>query len=176
MILNSFFYYSYQNSNRILWSPDKKLNWAQFKGVPDTISAESAATKTRIEVDVISQKQIVEFNVPCFFESNKSWSMTNDSAILVHEQIHFDIAEVAARNLRKELCELKYTNGMNIKSTVKDLYHKNIKFLISFQTKYDNETNHSRNKNNQKIWGERVSELLKNLKNYSKTRFAVKLD
>ena len=177
MILNCFLCFSsFQNNSRVLWSPDKKLNWNQFNGIPNTSSTESAATKTRIEIGVISKKQIVEFNVQCFFESSKSWAKTKDSFILLHEQIHFDIAEVAARNLRKELSELKYTNEMDIKSIIKDVYHKNVKFLINYQTKYDSETNHSRNENKQKIWEERVSELLNNLKNYSNTKFIVKLN
>lgn len=176
MILNCLINYSiFQNSNKILWSDNRKLEWKQFRGNVDGTSLEGAATKTRIEINVIAEKTYIEFNVPCYFEPNQSWTLTNDSAVLIHEQNHFNLAEVAARNLRKELSEFKYVKGMNIKSEVNILYHKNIKFLITYQNKYDTETNHSISKHNQKIWEQRITDLLMNLEKYKATTIRINL-
>lgn len=176
ILISIFHLLNFQNdNNRIKWSPDVKLSWENFKGIPDTNGNEDAAVKTRIEVNVVSQKNMIELDIPCYFEINKSWSSTSDSIVLIHEQAHFDIAEVAARNLRKIVSEYKFTKDSKVKEVINELYHKNIQFLVSYQTKYDEETGHSRKVNNQKAWNLRVKEMLDNFEKYKNSKFIVKI-
>ena len=158
------------NNNTILWSENPQLKWNDFQGIPDPTgtSAEQSESKTEIVVVTKIVKSKYAFNVSCFFEKEKSWTLNDTSqALLGHEQLHFDISELYARDLRKKLKELKNVSNTGIEQKVKDLYHDVITACVAFQKKYDAETEHSRNKTNQLMWKNRVKELLANTAGFS---------
>ena len=158
------------NDNAILWTPSYKLSWADFQGMPDLSDStnEQSATKTRIEVTTKFSGTIIYYYVSCFFEKESSWTLSDRSRnLLEHEQLHFDISEIFARELRKKLKEMKNVTKTNIQQKVKDQYHDVITKCVSFQHQYDQETDHSRNHENQQIWNEKVKDILQNTKEYS---------
>lgn len=154
---------------KILWTSDYKLSWEDFQGDPDTIriETEECVTKTRIEVTTKISESQIEFQVPCYFEKDKSWADGNvTDELLNHEQVHFDIAEIYARTLRRKLAEIEYISRNDLYAKINDLYHEVIAACVEFQMRYDKETNHSKNTTNQRIWNERVSGILDNTNDY----------
>lgn len=147
------------------WSPQGKLEWKDFKGdVP--LGAKAAATTASgisYSFSTFYEKgeMKVDYQVQAFFYPAKSWyrpQICNDITLL-HEQLHFDISEVFARKMDREMSETKFTK--NIKQEVRVLYKRILKELDVFQRRYDLETDFSRNIEKQKLWQKQINSLLK---------------
>lgn len=154
----------------ILWTQDYKLKWDDFQGIPDSTRTyhQQSATKTSIEVTTKIESRKIIYTVSCYFDKEKSWTINHTSkSILAHEQLHFDIAEIYARNLRKKLFELKKISNSDLEKKVKEIYHEIISTCIQYQLKYDDETNHSKDKKNQHIWNDRIKEILNQTNEYN---------
>lgn len=148
----------------IPWSAERKLQWSDFKGRYLKTEWAAATTASSISYQFSTFEKdgqvYVDFKVGCEFYPNKSWYRPElcDSLILSHEQLHFDIAELHARKLRKRLAETQFTK--NIKAEVKEIYKSIIKELYIFQNKYDRETNFSRDLKNQLFWNRMIADAL----------------
>lgn len=153
-----------QEEEIIAWSADRKLEWSDFKGSYLKTEWAAATTASSISYEFSSFEKegrlYVDFKVGCEFYPNKSWYRPElcDSLILSHEQLHFDIAELHARKMRKRLAESQFTK--NIKDEVKTIYKAVIKELYILQNNYDHETNFSRNFEKQLIWNKRIAAAL----------------
>lgn len=96
-------------SNKIIWNQDKKLEWKDFTGVLDPNLFGNALTSYKIEiipenvlVDAEDNIQNYEnLTVVAKFYKDKSWATSRTDGLLAHEQLHFDIAELYARKIRK---------------------------------------------------------------------------
>ncbi|MDO1511783.1 DUF922 domain-containing protein [Maribacter confluentis] len=150
---------------QIPWSPDFRLNWANFKGdVPNGANA-AATTASGISYDFSTYHEggdmKVNFNVHAYFYPTRSWyrpTVCNDNTLL-HEQLHFDITELYARKLRTRLQNASF--GKNIKEEVRKIYKATLRQLNDFQNKYDAETNYSRNLTVQERWVGEIEAVLK---------------
>jgi len=165
-----------QETAKILWSSTYKLKWHDFKGNPDQkeIKGQQSATKTRIEITTQVVKGKIIFNVPCYFQKAISWTINDTNLhLLQHEQLHFDIAELHARLLRSKVHQAGTIKESELRSFVKDVYHEVIKTCVQFQIKYDTETDHSRNREAQKKWNNKVKNLLLQSNNYSSNKVTV---
>lgn len=153
-----------QEEEVIPWSVDRKLKWSDFKGSYFKTQWAAATTASSISYEFSTFEKdgqlYLDFKVGCEFYPNKSWYRPElcDSIILSHEQLHFDIAELHARKMRKRLAETQFTK--NIKDEVKTIYKAIIKELYLFQNKYDHETNYSRDLGKQLIWNRMIAEAL----------------
>lgn len=154
-----------QDYETISWS-EKKLTWKDFKEEPpisDRVAATTASgISYRFSTSGTRKEYKVDFEINTHFYPNKSWFKPElcDDVILSHEQLHFDISELFARKLRKELSEATFTHE-NVKKNIKTLYNRNNKELNEFQNRYDSETNYSRNREEQAAWNEEIAEKLK---------------
>jgi len=158
---------SLQGYDTIAWTADKRLSWDDFKGKspPNDRAAATTASGITYRFSTSGTKENIEvdFKIDTFFYPTKSWYQPElcDDVILSHEQLHFDISELYARELRKRLDKASFTHG-NVKSKVRTIYRKINEELSDFQNKYDSETNFSRDREQQLIWNEKIaSELLK---------------
>ncbi len=113
--------------------------------------------------------KITDFNtnVECVFYPTEFWYKDEDANphILRHEQIHFDITELFTRKFRQQISELRASP--KIKNQLNSLYEAISKASSKMQNLYDEETNHSINKVQQKKWDDsslQSSELSKLLK------------
>lgn len=154
-----------QDYETILWEENKKLSWEDFRGIPPKSSVAAAITGSGITYKFSSYykngKQRVKFTVSTFFYPNSSWyrpHLCND-LILGHEQLHFDITEIYARKMRKQLDRTSFSK--NIKAEVRAIYKKINKELNDFQNLYDTSTNYSRNEEQQIIWNKKIANELK---------------
>ena len=69
----------------------------------------------------------VEYTVSAYFYPTRSWykpEVCND-VTLMHEQLHFDITELYARKMSKQLAETKFTE--NVKEEVLKIYKNTIR-------------------------------------------------
>jgi hypothetical protein len=147
------------NTDTLYWNDGIKLTWDDFKGKGINSGGYAALTYTVIalDYDINSNGQTFnpKFTVKCAFLKSKSWVKRNDPSsktaeILVHEQLHFTIAEITARKLRRNLKAQQYTK--NYKKEINEIYNKTLEEGEKMQARYDKETNHSINKEAQKRW------------------------
>ncbi len=152
-----------QERDTIPWTREHRLNWSDFKGKP-TNSRAAAVTASGITYQFSSMSKgddvILDFEVSTHFYPHKSWYQPElcDDVILGHEQLHFDISELYARQMRKRLRETRFTQ--HVKAEIKAIYKEITVALNDFQNRYDEETNFSRNREQQQLWNTSIKTAL----------------
>ncbi|WP_339728995.1 DUF922 domain-containing protein [Maribacter stanieri] len=148
----------------VSWEPDFRFTWNDFKGDVPITSGAAATTASgityRFSTYYENDELKVDYNVYAYFYPTKSWYKPKlcNEVTLLHEQLHFDITELYARKMRKQLAETKFTK--NIKEEIKKIYKATIRQLNDFQNKYDSETNYSRNLPVQERWVKEIEAAL----------------
>lgn len=151
----------------ILWNDTVKLSWKDFKAQVVPNASEAAMTASSMEFAYNTKNTQLFWKVKVKFFPNLSWSKKEKQSdyILKHEQLHFNITELYARLLRKQLSE-------NIKSTkdISKLKQINKSILSKWQNEqnqYDKETNHSMNIAKQNEWNISIQQRLDQLKEFA---------
>ena len=164
----------YSQEDIIIWNVSYELSWGDFQGKTEPNNYGKAKTSYSIqiipeEVQVDHQERIIGYEkmtVRAIFQKKLSWSMAKfDTIVLNHEQVHFDIAELYARKIRKQ-----FLKNITDKKSKYNKYWSDYKQFwnecITFQQKFDSETNHGRNFEQNKIWRELVTNKLKEYNEY----------
>jgi len=156
----------YTNNEYIIWNKDRKLKWEDYKGVPDTNSFAKAITEYEIKVTTNFSDSQPQFTIVPYFYMNSSWTKRVSSiTLLAHEQLHFDIAELCARKIRKTINLLNDSLRNNTTYS-----YAIIDSLISennlTQDQYDKETRHGTKPIEQKEWEEKILKELEELSEY----------
>ena len=152
--------------NAVMWGPDVKLEWTDFKGKPNTETRIAAVTASGISYTFNAVERDgyyeVDYEVSTFFYPDQSWFRPEmcDELILSHENLHFAITELHARKLRKELARTQFSE--NVRSEIKTIYQRILKELGEFQKRYDTETDFSRNRSAQLRWNKEIRIALHN--------------
>ena len=161
-------------SQKIEWSADKKLVWNNFKSNRNALGGADVVAYTHCGWEYSSitssdPKKPVKIEITTIFNEDKSWKDVKriNDYVLVHEQKHFDIAELHARKLRKELSE-KITYTADYKKYFQSIYARISSDYRKFQQLYDRETNHGQNKEKQAEYNELIANALAELNNYQK--------
>ena len=159
------------NDDSFRWDESHRLQWSDFRGNPDVNSEAAAITASGLIFDFSARTtstRLVDFTatVEAHFFPSQSWYNKNhvNSIVLAHEQLHFDITELHARKLRKEIDETFFS--LNIKTEISKLHSNINKQLKEFQNKYDSESDYSRSIETQKEWQIFVNNELKKLSKY----------
>lgn len=159
-------FYAQEEEKAILWSLEKRLSWDDFQAEPPSNGNVAATTASGISY-YFSSREIdgrmqVDFTVRTYFYPEKSWHIPEmcNEVILSHEQLHFDIAELFARKMRRQLTDTDFTR--DIKAEVREIYKQINLELREFQNRYDQETDFSRNVAQQKAWNATISAALGN--------------
>ncbi|MDN3492483.1 DUF922 domain-containing protein [Winogradskyella bathintestinalis] len=165
------FFGNITNDQVMIWNETSKLTWADFKAHPDTESDAVALTASGITFGYslkTSGDKIVDFstNVEAHFYPDKSWYVKErgNAHILAHEQLHFDITELYARQFRQKLTKLKV--NQNLKAQLNQLQVSINEAITETQQRYDKETNHSMVIDKQKKWEAFIAIELNNLAQY----------
>lgn len=170
LVLSLLFFVSNDTSTTIPWSDDDKLTWENFIGKPDIRRPYAALTHSSIlfSYNVSSKSGILSLTtqVDAYFHPEKSWFKTDEvnDHILKHEQAHFDITEIHARMLRKAFAEFKVTN--NYERELTSIFSRITHERRKMQRKFDRETDHSRNFENEDIWQLFIKKELKKLEKW----------
>ncbi len=161
-------------TDTLQWTPAKKLVWDDFKAdAPRSRFAAYTFTVITMDYSIKSSGKALQANfaITSAFNRQRSWvKNTSDAktdAIIQHEQLHFDIAELSARKLRKKLSELKLTRERYSKQ-IQSAYDEVIAAGEAMQKSYDEETEHGLLREAQQAWSEKIAHALQDYTNYSK--------
>jgi len=158
-------------NDTIIWQKDSLLTQADFKGKVTKQWAGCCATFLMVEPKETNGNII--FSVQAVFIKSKSNIIKTSEYILKHEQLHFDICELFARKLRKEMLETDFTKVKNIQHVIQTMYNKINMEYAKYEEKYDQDTNHGENPAKQKVWEDDVAIQMKALDQYSSTEVNV---
>ena len=141
--------------NEIIWSQDRKLTWADFKGKPDQKVYPEAVAVTNSGFGFESGINLFKDDnvfVQAVFYNHGSWVLQEGRTdyVLKHEQIHFDITEIYARMLRKALTDANvtsnnYSKALSIFNDIKMKWEER-------QEYYDYQTKHGTKLETQEKW------------------------
>jgi antirestriction protein len=163
-----------QTRQFIEWSAVKRLTWDDYLAVPSSNSDAAAITSTALGVEYHLKNNNLTYTITCRFSKTASWGRHKTEYILLHEQGHFDITELFARKLAKELKEHKF-NPHNYQDDVSKIYKKVMDEKEEYQTKYDKETDFSRNKQEQSEWLQKIKDELDDLDEYANYGSTIKV-
>jgi len=160
-------------ADTLQWASTKKLAWSDFKAdAPRSRFAAYTFTVITMDYSITSSGKSLKanFSITSAFNRQKSWVKNSpeskSDAILRHEQLHFDIAELSARKLRKKLSELKLTRERYAKQ-IQTAYDEVIGAGEAMQKAYDEETAHGLLRDEQERWSEKVRNELFVLVNFT---------
>lgn len=160
---------NYDPDRFIEWNEFYKLSWDNFERKVSDDTFGDAGTAVKIIAKPYYVGKRIEYNVFPLFDRQKSWVFEKDSDLLAHEQLHFDIAELYARKIRKKVAALQSQNN-------KDLSHYNneINKLLTesneIDLRYDMETLHGGITVKQSEWRNKINQELKALEAYKKKK------
>ena len=155
------------SQDSIFWSPNYKLSWEDFQRKPDLSSKDDAVSSPGIKYHLSASEDSFSVRVFCFFIRSKSWSKIKSSKnLLMHEQGHFDIAELFARKLRKMFSEYKF-KAITVGKDIDYLFIMNKQGRNQFDLDYDKKTNHSQNTNQQILWNKKIRVELDELRKFA---------
>ena len=147
-----------KNEELISWST-QKLSWSDYKANPNPDSDAAASTTTYLAISYNISPKGFSYKIQSRFSKTRSWGRHQSDYILSHEQGHFDIAEIFARKLHKAMSEYEF-NRKTYQKDLNEIYQKIVKEKEEMQNEYDEETNHSINRQKQAKWLEKIEELL----------------
>ena len=152
------------DSEKIQWKENQKLTWEDFLGKPVRSASFVASTNTgisfRYSYSIKNEDVNVEYSVESFFQPQGSWYIPEKVSpyILRHEQAHFDISELHARILRKNLKGRKFSK--KVKSEIEGIYQQVEQKRRAMQTKFDAESDHSRDEEKENFWQKYIANQL----------------
>jgi len=152
----------------ICWRKDYKLKWSDFKGVRGPGEQAKAATSAAIYVGGHRDKNgLPDYTVNNWFVKRLSWTTdTTSLTLLAHEQVHFDIAELYVRKIRKAVDALRKK-----KLTKYTSYDQVIDKLLdereAMDDRYDKECAHGTFLDIQNKWAELIAQELAALQRYA---------
>lgn len=166
VLLFSSFNFKTKNDDIIQWKSSYRLNWNDFKAAPPANASNAALTSSGILMKFTSDGESLNYEISCNFVKNSSWGRVKNEHILAHEQGHFDIAEIYARKLNKELKAYRY-NNKSVNKDVNNIYKTVMDQLLQMQNQYDEQTDYSRNFVQQKEWLDKIDNFLAALIDYA---------
>jgi hypothetical protein len=155
--------------NVILWNEYYKLGWHDFQGKRTEDAIGDAGSVVQIKAKPYLVKNKVWYEVTALFLRHKSWVSGKSEALLAHEQLHFDIAELYARKIRKKIQAMSSQGNNDIK-----IYNAAIQELLEesdrLDKQYDTETLHGAMVRKQKTWETKINGELRSLEHFKKSR------
>lgn len=162
-----------QNTDSLkFWCNKDKLRWDDFKGkIPDNGNSYLSAGTGYGLIPVRTRKNdLLSYDITLVFKKYESWKKDTAEYLLAHEQLHFDIAELYARKLRKAIQDVPKTNRNPTEEVFNTVIQKLYLENASMQRKYDEETIHGIIAESQIKWEKKISLELKNLEKYASMR------
>jgi hypothetical protein len=148
------------------WSPAKRLTWGDYLATPSSLSDAAAITSTALGIEYHIRNNSLGYKITCRFSKTRSWGRYKTDYILQHEQGHFDITEIFARKLAKEIKEYKF-NPRKYQDDLGKIYKRVMDEKEEYQNKYDIETDYSRNREKQAEWLKKIEEELNEMDEFA---------
>jgi hypothetical protein len=164
-----------ESNEVIVWNEYRPLTWDDFRGKRSEDAAGDAGTVVQIKAKPYMVKDQVKYDVSAVFVVNKSWTEAQTNELLAHEQLHFDIAELYARKIRKVIAALSENGEDEVK-----IYNRAIQKLLresnEVDIQYDLETLHGAMLKRQAEWSKQIKSELKSLEQFKKHRQVISAD
>ena len=148
------------------WSARRRLAWSDFQGSPPSEGPEGAKTSYTLYWVWKCRGEVFEFRVIAGFRPRQSWVkaiVLNDSTqrrtVLLHEQTHFDLAEVHARRMRRAFGDLDQPCAKT-DAELRALAQRLADDEQAEQLRYDAETDHGLLGDQQAAWSRNVARRL----------------
>jgi hypothetical protein len=172
---NSSFIKDDGNDEAMVWQKNRKLTWDDYQGKRQKRFAAASTVYSMYRTIAKTSSGNIIATVKALFYPKDSWkSNWIDDALLAHEQKHFDIVELYARKLRKQLTLIKVRNEEDAEQKL-DSLHKIIDAeMDAYQDKYDDETNYSMAHNAQASWIRKIDASIDSLSTYQSTEVKLK--
>jgi hypothetical protein len=151
---------------------DATIQWSKFKqlsakpvdkdGDAETVSAyaSSQISLARRGKGIVASSA----NVTIAINSHESWVVTGktDPYLLKHEQGHYDITALAARQFYSQIMKLEVADVQAFNTAMKSINDDIKKKIESTNIRYDKQTGHSRNTTGQTTWNQKIDATKKN--------------
>jgi hypothetical protein len=132
------------------------LTWADFQAPPVASSPFASITTAGIGYDLSYTKETFHVTVFCYFLKSRSWTKSrNRTALLKHEQGHFDITELYARRVKKAF-KAYHFHFETVGEDLRKIFDRINKEKTAMNTRYDRETNFSINAEGQARWNRKI--------------------
>ena len=153
--------------DKLFWNENRKLVWADFQSQTKPNTSQAAAT-TYCGMSYLLKSSTKKFTdkqvkIESFFIPSKSWSHPEHKTdnVLMHEQSHFDIAELFARRFRKIISD----KSLDVKSLQK-YYERIYDDYKAYQQDYETVTNHGRIRDKQLEYSQKIDEEIEELSDF----------
>ena len=153
----------------IPWSAGRPLAWADFQGRPRFGEPEAALTSADLLSGAKCQDFVFTATVTPTFDPATSWvrdAKAASSALLRHEQLHFDLTEVYARRLRQKL-RAAHLDCQKLQPAFDRLTHAVYTAWSNDENRYDAETSHGLNAPKQALWDRQIQQQLAELQEFA---------
>jgi hypothetical protein len=164
----------------ILWDSTVPLAWPQFRGHPGPAYFTAAQTSSAVTYHIGCLGQETRFAVLATFSTTESWvrpDIPQDSVasplMLRHEQTHFDLTELFARELRRAFRTTPGLCPTNL-HRARQLFDSLNAVTDALQAQYDRDTAHGMRVDFQTVWSAQVRARLDSLASYSGLEAAVR--
>ncbi|RYU77167.1 DUF922 domain-containing protein [Hymenobacter persicinus] len=150
------------SGEKITWSANRPLTWADFKARPQPADQLAALTSATIDAQIGCKDYVFSGQVNAVFVPAESWVRDAKKAtpnLLRHEQLHFDITELHARMMRQKLAVAKL-DCEHLQPAFRNLSNAAFSAWKREEARYDGETNNGLNEAKQKFWEEQVRQRL----------------
>jgi Bacterial protein of unknown function (DUF922) len=156
------------------WTEGFHLSPADYLGQIDYNSPHAASTSYSVSNrwEWLNDKEL-QIEIICRFYPHSSWMRPNSTAeLLIHEQKHFDLGEIYARQMRKKL-QAASLNAATCNQDVEQIIQETRNDCFVRQRAYDAATTHGMNAPQQIFWNELITKELNELQAYSTKQFSV---
>ncbi len=162
--------------NPFPWAADRKLQWSDFEGeITNNFAAASSCTGLIMWEEKDSTGGVI-FKVEARFDPSQSFvspSCSKSDYALHHEQLHFDITELYARQLRMALAPLQHTHKQADVQVAGNFYDVVKEAWGLSEERYDMETDNANNVDAQYRWKKKIAHQLDKLERYANKPSAV---
>ncbi|MEO8759283.1 MAG: DUF922 domain-containing protein [Bacteroidia bacterium] len=152
------------------WQKNRKLTWDDYQGKPQKRFAAASTMYSMYRHIYKDANGNIMASIKAYFYPKDSWKGRYlDDALLAHEQKHFDIVELYARKLRKQMMQLKVNSEAEAQSKMDSLHRIIDDEMDAYQDKYDKETDFSMAHDEQAFWIKQIDSSIDSLTAYQNT-------
>lgn len=155
-------------NDTVLYSPARKLTWADFRAVPRPTSRYAAEVFTSFAYEGKSTVKngiiILSLTARAYMIKDQSWGRaeSKNGYALNHEQRHFDITKIIVERFKRKIHPDSLTLA-DYNSIIQYQFIESFREMHRLQKQYDDETNHSLNQVAQERWNSWIDTELQSL-------------
>jgi hypothetical protein len=152
-------------SDQIAWDQDRPLRWEDFQGAVPFGMLFDAQSFSGIGYSYtpvrVGEQVEIQWEVTAYFDPSASWVRKDGATrlLLLHEQGHFDIAEIFCRDLREKLSQVTL-DLENVEYYMELFLNEELDNMRAYQNDYDRDTAHGTDREQQAHWAKMIREEL----------------